>query len=171
MVVANFIALAQLLAGDQAAALAGLESALFVADRDSSEQSLAGEWVYDDRLLNFGRRALDRHPVFSAVGLRVDLMRAVARQYQTPTGQEGPPDELRLDALGKSTVGVGNDGPADIEPLQRQLLFFLADRQPVERDQILENVLAGQPSGTEGLQSLHGNPQSQALARQRRDRQ
>ncbi len=143
----HFIALAQLLSGDEESAQANLETALFVADRDSAEQDLAGEWVYDDRLLSFGRRALDRHPVFSAVGLRVDLMHAVARQYQAPATQEAPPDELRLDALGRTTVRVGNTGRVDIEPLQRQLLFFLADRQPVERDQILETFWPDSPLG------------------------
>lgn len=147
VLVSNFIALAQLLSGDQEAAQASLESALFVADRDSREQNLAGEWVYDDRLLGFGSQHLERHPVFSAVSLRVDLMHAVAAQYQAPGTDETPPDELRLEALGRSTVRVGATGQADLEPLQRQLLFFLADRQPVERDQILETFWPDSPLG------------------------
>lgn len=143
----HFMALAQLLRDDEESAQAALETALFVADRDSAEQSLAGEWVYDDRLLSFGRRALDRHPVFSAIGLRVDLMHAVARQYEAPASHEAPPDELRLDALGRTAVSVGDIGRVEIEPLQRQLLFFLADRQPVERDQILETFWPDSPIG------------------------
>ena len=108
VLVSNAIALAELLSGDEEAAQANLESALFVADRDSREQTLAGEWVYDDRLLAFGSSRLDRHPVFSAVSLRVDLMHAVASQYQEPESDNTPPDELRLEALGRSTVRVGN---------------------------------------------------------------
>jgi len=143
----HFMALAQLLMGDEESAQTSLETALFVADRDSAEQGLASEWVYDDRLLSFGRRALDRHPVFSAIGLRVDLMHAVAHQYQSPTTQEAPPDMLRLDALGRTAVSVGNAGRVDIEPLQRQLLFFLTDKQPVDRDQILETFWPDSPLG------------------------
>jgi DNA-binding SARP family transcriptional activator len=145
--VSNFIALARLLSGDKQAAQEALESALYAANRDSTEQILAGEWVYDDRLLIFGHDALERHPAFSAVGLRVDHMRAVARHYQSSPTEEPKAGELRLEALGSSKVRIGTDRQADIEPLQRQLLFFLADRQPVERDQILETFWPDSPLG------------------------
>ncbi len=145
--VSNFIALAQLLSGDEQAAQVSLESTLFIAERDSAEQAVAGEWVYDDRLIDFGHKTLGRHPVFSAIRQRVDLLHAVARQYQAPDTQDAPPDELKLDALGRSNIRVGNRGPGEIEPLQRQLLFFLTDRQPVERDRILETFWPDSPIG------------------------
>jgi LuxR family maltose regulon positive regulatory protein len=147
VLVFNSLALAHLARGEDDDAQSALEDALFVASRDSSEQLLAGEWIYDDRLLTFGQEALERHPVFSAIALRVDMMRAVAEHYQAPSAHEGLPDELMLDALGRATVKIGKDQDVELEPLQRQLLFFIVDRQPVERDTILEVFWPDSPVG------------------------
>jgi DNA-binding SARP family transcriptional activator len=54
---------------------------------------------------------------------------------------------LRLSALGASEIRYQGERVPDLEPLPRQLLFFLIDRKQAERDQLLEAFWPEVPVG------------------------
>lgn len=100
-------------------------------------QVLAGELMYADETRRFARERLAQHPVLGDLLQRIEVMRSLARQH----GEASPEAEttgLRLVALGTSDVLTRDRRLADLEPLPRQIVFFLADQKQVERDVLLE---------------------------------
>ena len=131
--------------GDQAKTY--LEEALNWAGGHGVEQYLAGEMMYDNEFHTFAKRSLPDHPIMSIVTQRVELMRTVARNYQTIPQEESETAQLRLHALGSSDVYKGATRVPDLEPLPRQLLFYLADHRQVDRDELLETFWRDVPVG------------------------
>jgi len=124
-----------------------LEEALNWAGGRGVEQFLAGEMMYDSEFHKFAKDSLPDHPVMSVITQRVGLMRTVARNYQETPQEESETAQLRLLALGSSEIYKGTTRVSNLEPLPRQLLFYLADRRQVERDQLLETFWRDVPVG------------------------
>jgi DNA-binding SARP family transcriptional activator len=108
-----------------------------------TEQAIAGEWMYDDETLQFAHRTLPQHPIVGSILQRLHVMRSVARHHAGGPAPEGA--HLRLVSLGASDVFLQDRRIADLEPLPRQIIFFLADRKQVERDVLLEALWPGVP--------------------------
>lgn len=120
-----------------------LERALFLAGAHSSEQVLAGELNYDESMRMAAARLFPQHPVMASVLHRVEHMRSFVRAHEGEQPSQEQEGVLKLSGLGRSMVGA----TSELEPLQRELVFFLADHQPVERDRILEALWPGSPLG------------------------
>ena len=120
-----------------------LERALFLAGAHSSEQVLAGELNYDEIMRSTSARLFPRHPVMASILHRIEHMRSFVRAHESGQTAREQTLELQLRGLGRSMVGE----ITELEPLQRELVFFLADHQPIERDRILEALWPGSPVG------------------------
>jgi len=124
-----------------------LEEALNWAGGRGVEQYLAGEMMYDDEFHKFAESSLPDHPVLSVITQRVELMRTVARNYQATPHEESETAQLRLLALGSSDIYKGATRVSNLEPLPRQLLFYLANHRQTERDELLETFWRDVPVG------------------------
>jgi len=69
---------------------------------------------------------------------RIETMRVVAQQHQEVPAETEGTLKLELLALGQSTIQREGQRLSELKPLAREVLFYLADRQPVERDGLLE---------------------------------
>jgi two-component SAPR family response regulator len=133
-----FLARLSLLEEDQDQAITYLEQALDWAGGHGAEQYMAGELMYDVAFREVANQNLSDHPVMAVIQQRLELMRTVARRYQEPPQEEGAPAGLKLTALGASEIRYKEGRTTGIEPLPKQLIFYLADRRQVERDELLE---------------------------------
>jgi len=149
-----FLARAQLTAGDLEKARKALEQALAYAGATGMEQILAGELAFDDELRDFMRKQLQGNPILSIVLRRVDTMRALNQQYQLADEGERATDTIRFQALGKGEVLNALSDSNNIKPLAREVLFYLVDRNPVERDVLLEAFWPHYPPGRQ-VANLH----------------
>lgn len=139
-----FLAAACQIAGEQQAAREHLASAFGFASQHGTLQSLAGELMHDRSMLEFAQRELADHPVIQLLVHRIEFMELVASRYGRVNGA-GEPAELSLTALGEVEIQVSGTRFTDLSPLPRQLLFFLADHDPAQRDLLLETFWPGVP--------------------------
>jgi two-component SAPR family response regulator len=118
-----------------------LSEAFDWAGGHGTEQFIAGEMLYDEVMFEFAFNQLVLHPVMAVIQNRIDLMKTVARRYKKAETErsETEIEILKLNALGGSEVIFNNKPPPDLEPLPRLILFYVADRQPVGRDVLLES--------------------------------
>jgi LuxR family maltose regulon positive regulatory protein len=133
-----FLARAALASDATEEAVAPLEEALTWAGAHGAEQLLAGEMAFDPELREFARRNLAGNPVLSVVLHRIETMRVVAQQHQQEPAEAEGTANLELVALGQSGMRRGGKRLTELKPLAREVFFYLADRQPVERDVMLE---------------------------------
>jgi len=133
-----FLARAELASESSEAAHAVFDRALTWAGGHGTEQVLAGEMAFDPELREFARRRLGPNPVLSVVFHRIETMRVVAQQHQEVPAETEGTLKLELLALGQSTIQREGQRLSELKPLAREVLFYLADRQPVERDGLLE---------------------------------
>jgi DNA-binding SARP family transcriptional activator len=85
---------------------------------------------------------------------RIETMRAIGHQYRTLPIEEDDAGMLEFCALGGATV-IGVEGQAaDLKPLAREVLFYLIDQGPVERDVLLELFWPHHPPGRQ-VANLH----------------
>jgi DNA-binding SARP family transcriptional activator len=124
-----------------------LEQALDLAGGHGDEQCIAGELMYDVECREFLNQILSDHPTVAIIQQRLELMRAIARRYQETSQEEAVPAQLRLTAFGASQVYFEGGRITGIEPLPRQLIFYLADRGHVDRDELLETFWLDVPIG------------------------
>jgi two-component SAPR family response regulator len=149
-----FLGKTHLAAGGLQAARNEFEQTLTWAGANSMEQVLAAELAADEDVMEFMRAQLQGNPVLSVVFRRIDTMRAIAQQYQMPEEGETISDKVRFHTLGKIEL---QNAPSDInslKPLAREVLFFLIDNQPVERDVLLETFWPHYPPGRQ-VSNLH----------------
>jgi DNA-binding SARP family transcriptional activator len=85
---------------------------------------------------------------------RIDAMRAISQQYQEMTEDVGPGERIGFYALGKSEIYHQERLLTDLKPLAKGVLFFLVDRQRVDRDVLLETFWLHHPPGRK-VANLH----------------
>jgi len=149
-----FLGKTHLVAGDLQGARNVFEQTLTWAGANSMEQVLAAELAADEAVMEYMRAQLQGNPVLSVVFRRIDTMRAIAQQYQTAEEGETASDTVRFLSLGKTEL---QNAPSDInnlKPLAREVLFFIIDNQPVERDVLLETFWPHYPPGRQ-VANLH----------------
>jgi ATP/maltotriose-dependent transcriptional regulator MalT/DNA-binding SARP family transcriptional activator len=110
-------------------------------------QVLAGELMNDEDMLGFAAHSLAGNSILATLVERIEVMRAVARRYAESPEEEPAPARLGLVALGPSDIFRDGKRVADLEPLPRQLLFYLADRGRAERNELLEAFWRDSPVG------------------------
>jgi DNA-binding SARP family transcriptional activator len=141
-----FLGEASLAKKDPDQAVHWLTRALEWAAGHGAEQSLAGELMYADEMRRFALQHLSQHPVLGNILQRMELMRSLARHHGD-AGTQAKSAGLRLTALGASDILLQEQRVSDLEPLPRQIVFFLAGRKRVERDVLLETFWPGVDMG------------------------
>jgi LuxR family maltose regulon positive regulatory protein len=149
-----FLGKAQLASGELQSARKVFEETLTWAGANGMEQVLAAELEFDEDVMDFMRAQLQGNPVLSVVFRRIDTMRAIAQQYQMAEDGEAPSDTVRIMSLGKVELQNTKSDINSLKPLAREVLFFLVDNQPVERDVLLETFWPHYPPGRQ-VANLH----------------
>lgn len=138
----HLLALKSLTSGRRNEALGQFLRAQEHAVSHGCEQVLAAELHHDSRLLQLAQGSGTADTSLRSLRNRIEFMDLLAAQHQSePALGEG--GGLTLHALGSSRIQVEGETVAGLSPLPRQLLFFLVDNQPAERDLLLENFWPG----------------------------
>ena len=87
---------------------------------------------------------------------RVELMQAVARRFQDNAPEEQRGEQLVIRALGKGTAHWNGRSLGDLKPMTREILFYLVDTGPADRDVIVETFWPHYPPGRQTA-NLHMN--------------
>jgi LuxR family maltose regulon positive regulatory protein len=149
-----FLGLAYLATGDVARAQHAFGRAVAWAGEHRTEQLLAGELMYDAPTREFITRLMGKDPTVQTLNHRIKHMRAVARMHQGPSSGVEEEVQLRLGAFGGSEIEFMGERVVGLEPLPRQILFYLADHVPAERDRLMEALWPG-VSATKQSSSLY----------------
>jgi LuxR family maltose regulon positive regulatory protein len=149
-----YLARAALHAYELEAAQDELHEALEWAGGKGAEQVIAGELAFDPDFREFARRRIGGHPVLSSVVHRIDAMRAISEHYQEISEDAGQGERIGFYALGKSEIYHQERLLTDLKPLAKVVLFFLVDRQRVDRDVLLETFWLHHPPGRK-VANLH----------------
>ncbi len=152
---ANYLlAQAYFLQGELEACLNQLETALIEASSTATEQILAGELAFDRDFREFVRSRLSGNSVIAVIARRIETMRAIAQQYKTSGIEDEIPDTLLFRALGGAEIRSETGDANSLKPLAREVLFYLVDQGPVERDILLEHFWPHHPPGRQ-VANLH----------------
>jgi LuxR family maltose regulon positive regulatory protein len=111
------------------------------------EQIVAAEFAFDGKIFEFARRMLSRNPVLSIIIQRLDAMRSITAQYREPVQTEATPRGITMRTLGEAAVLVAGVQHAELKPLSREVLCYIADHQQVDRDVLIEAFWPHHPSG------------------------
>jgi DNA-binding SARP family transcriptional activator len=142
-----FLAQAALAGGNREEGRGHLVEALAWACDHGAEQALAGEMMYHQGIREFARQEFEGNPHLAVVLQRVDVMRAMGRMYEEKSDMPSKKRQLLVKAFGPSELRFEGRRVSDLEPLPKQLLFFLTDRKDVERDVLLEAFWPDSPPG------------------------
>jgi DNA-binding SARP family transcriptional activator len=74
-------------------------------------------------------------------------MRSVTAQYREPAQTEEEAKGISVRALGDGAVLVSGELRAELKPLSREVLCYIADHQQVDRDVLIEAFWPHHPSG------------------------
>jgi DNA-binding SARP family transcriptional activator len=139
---------------DQDTAEELLKDALDWAGVNGTEHLLAAELAHDEAMRDFSRDRFWQHPVQAMLTRRINSMRTLTQQYKDTTEQSTTLDTLSFQALGASLAHGGEIQVSDLKPLAREVLFFIIDRERVEREHLLENFWPHHPPGRQ-VSNLH----------------
>lgn len=106
-------------------------------------QVLAAEVFADKNALKLFSQFQITHPVLTGIVHRIEVMRAFAGEFQHGSAEQDEDHQLDLRALGETKISAGGRRIIDLEPLPRQVLFYLAGEGPVSRDILLEDIWPG----------------------------
>ncbi|TFH32760.1 MAG: hypothetical protein E4G99_12360, partial [Anaerolineales bacterium] len=131
-----------------------LELTFDEAGANATEQILAGELAFNEDFRGFIRSHLSGHPALAVILRRIETMRAVALQYKQLSDEDELPDQLQFNTLGGSEVRGDIREAGELKPLAREVMFYLVDHGPVERDALLELFWPHHPPGRQ-VANLH----------------
>jgi len=126
--------------GKPAAGEDRFKQALDSAGVNGKEQVLAAEMLADENALSVTSQYQLTHPVLTGVRHRIEVMRAFAKDLQRSGDEEDDQQQLKLRSLGVTEISADGRRIIDIEPLPRQVLFYIAEKGPISRDQLLEDI-------------------------------
>ena len=107
------------------------------------EQVLAAEMLADENALNIFSQFQITHPMLTGILHRIEVMRAFARDLQREGNERDDQHPLNLRSLGFTKISADGRPIIDLEPLPRQVLFYIAGKGPVSRDIMLEDIWPG----------------------------
>ena len=119
------------------------KQALDSAGMNGMEQVLAAEMLTDQNALNIFSQFQITHPVLTAIVHRIEVMRAFAGELQQEGGEQDEEHPLILRSLGGTEIRANGRRIINLEPLPRQVLFYIAGMGPVSRDILLEDIWPG----------------------------
>ena len=129
--------------GETSKAIAAFRRSLDLANAHQLEQIVAGELRHEPEMLALGQSSLADHPALGQILNRLAVGDLYAAERAEPKQNAVSPARLTLTALGTAEVRHQGTLLDSLAPQPRQLLFFLADRQPISRDRILEAFWPG----------------------------
>ena len=152
---ANYIlAQAYFRQGDLDACLKQLEVTLDETGANTTEQILAGELAFDEDFREFIISRLAGQSVLAVILRRIETMGAVAQQYKRLNQEDERSGNLKFCAMGGADVRGDLHEASELKPLAREVLFYLVDQGPVERDVLLELFWPHHPPGRQ-VANLH----------------
>ncbi len=124
-----------------------IDDLLVFAAGHGTEQVVAAEMYADPSLWEFTRHRFIGHPAFSTISNRIEMMRAVAQQYQDGTEDGESVPKLSFHTLGTAELYLGAERMDDFKPLTREVFFYLLEHERVERDVLMETFWPQLPPG------------------------
>lgn len=112
-----------------------------------SHQVVAAELSFDEEFRESLRRTLSGNTELAIVLQRIEMMRAVARQYRDAPEERKGGVQLGFAALGQTVIRLNGSMVTDLKPLAREVLFYVVDHQQIDRDVLVENFWAHYPPG------------------------
>ena len=112
-----------------------------------SHQVIAAELSFDGEFRESLRRTMAGETEFAVVLQRIEMMRAIARQYRDAPEDRKDGVQLSVAALGQTLIRRNGSIVADLKPLAREVLFYVVDHQQIDRDVLVENFWAHYPPG------------------------
>ena len=133
--------------GDEDAFSHTMTRCLEWAGSSGTEQVIAGELSFDSDFRDFLRGRIPGSTQLAIVLQRIEIMRAVARQYQDVPEERKTGVQLNFAALGQTLIRTDGSLVTDLKPLAREVLFFVVDHQQIDRDVLVETFWAHYPPG------------------------
>jgi ATP/maltotriose-dependent transcriptional regulator MalT/DNA-binding SARP family transcriptional activator len=140
--------------GDKARSLEFLSEAIRLAGSHGSEQLLAAELRFSERMLDLAREAFEADPTLSVIHNRIEKMLAFAGRYDIGEEAEPEPVEVEVRALGPVKVLIDGQERSGLKPLAKEVLLSLVDHGRISRDRLLESFWPDQPIGRQ-TSNLH----------------
>jgi two-component SAPR family response regulator len=141
------LAKANLLEGEIQASREAVSTLLSWCGTKGTEQVVAAELAADEEMREFAHRHVGDSPILSVLLHRIDTMAAVSERYHEVAEAVEVEARLELFGLGQSSIRWGGRSITSIKPLAKEVLFFLADHQRVERDVLVETFWPEHPPG------------------------
>ena len=133
--------------GEQQASADAMSRCLESASGHGTEQIIAAELSFDTELRDFLRTRLGGSTELATVLQRIDMMRAIARQYRDVPEERKAGIQLAFAALGQTSIRCDGSSVTDLKPLAREVLFYVVDRRQIDRDMLVEHFWAHYPPG------------------------
>ena len=137
------LSMALVVQGKTTAGAGRFKQALDRAGMNGMGQVLAAEMIADQNALKLFSQFQITHPVLTGIVHRIDVMRAFAGELQHGSAEQDEDHQLDLHAMGETRISAGGRRIIDLEPLPRQVLFYIAGKGPVSRDILLEDIWPG----------------------------
>jgi LuxR family maltose regulon positive regulatory protein len=112
-----------------------------------SLQVIAAELSFDEEFREASRAALGGSSEFAIVLQRIDMMRAIARQYREAPEERRPGVQVSFTGLGGTLIRCNGSAVTDLKPLAREVMFYVVDSQQIDRDVLVENFWPHHPPG------------------------
>ncbi|MCJ7566508.1 MAG: hypothetical protein MUO58_03090, partial [Anaerolineales bacterium] len=132
--------MALVLQGKTTAGADYFKQALDSAGVKGTEQVLAAEMLANQNSLTIASQYQNTHPVLTGILHRIEVMRAFAKDLQCRDDEHDDQQLLNLCSLGGTEIKSKGRRIIDIEPLPRQVLFYIAGKGPISRDILLEDI-------------------------------
>jgi LuxR family maltose regulon positive regulatory protein len=141
------LARASLAAGNIEASGEAMKRCLDWAAAHGSYQMIAAELSFDETFRETLRQTIAGETELAIVFQRVEMMRAIARQYRDAPEERKPGMQLSFAGLGGTLIRCNGAAVTDLKPLSREVMFYVADHQQIDRDVLVENFWPHHPPG------------------------
>jgi ATP/maltotriose-dependent transcriptional regulator MalT len=142
-----FLARSHHLSGDLAKTREMLEKMLTWCGSNGTVQLIAAEYYADQPFWEFSRKQLQGNSVKSMIQHRIDMMKAIAQQYEKVSSEPTSTPSIEVLSLGRVDI-ISEDAPInDLKPLTREILVYIIDHERVDRDVLLEAFWPEYPPG------------------------
>ncbi len=141
------LARACLAAGNVDGSTESMKSCFEWAAAHGSLQVIAAELSFDEEFREFLRQSDTGETELAIVLQRIEMMRAMARQYRDAPDERRPGVQLSFVGMGGTLIRCNGSAVTDLKPLSREVMFYVADHQQIDRDVLVENFWPHHPPG------------------------
>lgn len=141
------LAKASLAAGSIEGSAETMRNCLDWAAAHGSHQVIAAELSFDEEIRETVRQNIAGETELAIVLQRIEMMRAIARQYRDVPEERRPGVQLSFVGLGGTLIRCNGSAVTDLKPLSREVMFYVVDHQQIDRDVLVENFWPHHPPG------------------------